>query len=111
MKNFLLVQIYVNYIIFGSPNENLCKKFSKSMQDEFEMSKMGELSFLLELQVKQLKEGIFIHQEKYTKELVKKFGLENCKKTYISMSSFSKLDKDGGKKVAQLEIAKNYLPL
>jgi len=72
------------------------------MQDEFEMSMMGELSFFLGLQVKQLKEGIFIHQEKYAKDLVKKFGLQNCKKTKIPMSSSSKLDKhEGEKKVDQ----------
>jgi len=63
---------------------------------------MGELSFFLGLQVKQLKEWIFIHQEKYAKDLVKKFGLENCKKTKIPISSSSKLDKDeGGKKIDQ----------
>jgi len=55
-KDFLLVQIYVDNIIFRSPNENLCKKVSKFMQDEFEMNMMGELSFFLGLQVKQLKE-------------------------------------------------------
>lgn len=51
------------------------------MQDEFEMSMMGELNFFTRLQVKQSKESIFIHQEKYAKDLIKKFGLENCKKT------------------------------
>ena len=70
------------------------------MQDEFEMSMMGELTFFLELQVKQLEEGTFIHQEKYANDLVKKFGLDNCKKADIPMSSSLKIDKDeGGKKV------------
>jgi len=64
------------------------------MQDEFEMSMMGELTFFLGLQVKQSEEGIFIHQEKYTKDLIKKFRMENCKKTETPMSSSSKLDKD-----------------
>jgi len=52
-KYFLLIHIYVNDIIFGSSDELLCKKFSKSMQEEFEMSMMGELTFFLSLQVKQ----------------------------------------------------------
>lgn len=86
-KCFLLVQIYVDDIIFGSSNESLCKKFSKTMQDEFEMSMMGEFTFFLGLQVKQLKEGTFIHQEKYANDIVKKFGLDNCKKAEIPMSS------------------------
>ena len=46
-KDMLIVQIYVDDIIFGSINENLCKEFSKTMQDEFEMSMMGELKFFL----------------------------------------------------------------
>ena len=50
------------------------------MQGEFEMSMMGELNFFLELQIKQTKEGIFINQAKYIKEILKKFGMENAKK-------------------------------
>jgi hypothetical protein len=52
-KDMFIVQIYVDDIIFGSTNENLCKEFSKTMQDEFEMSMMGELKFFLGLQIKQ----------------------------------------------------------
>ena len=85
-KDFFLVQIYVDDIIFGSSNELLCKEFSKNMQNEFEMSMMGELTFFLDLQVKQTKNGTFICQEKYAKEIVKKFELQNCKKIDISMS-------------------------
>ena len=49
------------------------------MQAEFEMSIMGELNFFFGLQIKQTKDGTFIHQEKYTKQIVWKFGFENCK--------------------------------
>ena len=52
----LIVQIYVNDIIFGATNKNLCKEFAKCMQDEFEMSMMGELNFFLGLQIKQTSE-------------------------------------------------------
>ena len=76
MNNILIVQIYVDDIVFGSTDEKLCQEFSKAMQGEFEMSLMGELNFFLGLQIKQLKEGIFIHQSKYTKELLKKFKME-----------------------------------
>ncbi len=63
----LIVQIYVDDIIFGATNHSLCKKFSNMMQSEFEMSMMGVLKFFLGLQIKQMKDGIFcksiqIHQ-------------------------------------------------
>ena len=98
----MIVQIYVDDIIFGSSNESLCNNFSKAMQDEFEMSMMGELKFFLGLQIHQSEKGIFIHQEKYALEIVKKFGLQNCKKMETPMAHSSKLDKDeDGKEVDQ----------
>ena len=64
----LIVQIYVDDIIFGSTNENLCKDFSKIMQNEFKISMIGELKFFLGLQIKQTKGGIFLNQSKYAKD-------------------------------------------
>ena len=58
------------------------------------MSLMGELKFFLGLQIKQTKDGIFLNQEKYTKELLKKFGMEGCKSSKTPMSTSTKLDKD-----------------
>ncbi|KAI5681162.1 hypothetical protein M9H77_02389 [Catharanthus roseus] len=55
---------------------------------------MGELTYFLGLQIKQTKEGIFINQEKYTKELLKRFGMSNAKGIGTPMSSSLKLDKD-----------------
>ncbi|KAK2359506.1 putative mitochondrial protein [Trifolium repens] len=78
-KDILIVQIYVDDIIFGSTNATLCKNFSKMMQDEFEMSMMGELKFFLGIQINQTEKGTFIHQSKYIKDLLKKFNLEDCK--------------------------------
>ncbi|XP_073121777.1 uncharacterized protein [Henckelia pumila] len=89
----LLVQIYVDDIIFGSSNPKLYKKFSKMMHDKFEMSMMGELTFFLGLQVRQIDKGIFINQVKYTKEFLKKFGMENCSAASTLMSASIKLDK------------------
>lgn len=63
----LRVQIYVDDIIFGSTYKELYRKFSQLMQNKFEMSMMRELNFFLRLQVKQLDNGIFINQVKYTK--------------------------------------------
>ncbi|KAK8627856.1 hypothetical protein V6N13_135454 [Hibiscus sabdariffa] len=93
-KDILVVQIYVDDIIFGSTNELLCQDFAKLMQGEFEMSMMGELSFFLGLQIKRRKEDIFINQAKCIKEKLKKFGLENVKPQATPMSSYIKLYKD-----------------
>jgi len=78
-KDILVVQIYFDDIIFGSTNVSLCNEFSKLMQDEFEMSMMGELKFFFGIQINQCKDGVYVHQTKYTKELMKKFKLEDCK--------------------------------
>jgi chromosome condensin MukBEF MukE localization factor len=65
--------VYVDDITFGCTNESSVQWFAKSMQTEFEMSMIGELSCFLGLQVKQISTGIFISQEKYLKEMLKKF--------------------------------------
>ena len=99
-KDMLIVQIYVDDIIFGATNENMCKEFAKSMQGEFEMSMMGELNFFLGLQIKQSSEGTFINQAKYTKELLKRFGMIEAKPLGTPMGTSIKLDKDeNGKNV------------
>jgi len=67
MHDILVVQIYVDDIIFGSTNDSLCKEFSKDMQSEFEMSMMGELNFFLGLQIKQTKNGIFLSKQNIAK--------------------------------------------
>ncbi|GJV36199.1 retrovirus-related pol polyprotein from transposon TNT 1-94 [Tanacetum coccineum] len=70
-SHIVIVQIYVDDIIFGSTCQDLCDDFSKIMHDEFEMSMMGELNFFLGLQIKQFKDGIFFNQSKYVKEMLK----------------------------------------
>ena len=80
--------------VFGASNEALCKKFSSSMQDEFEMSKMGELTFFLGLQVKKMKHGTFQCQTKYCIELIKKFNMEKCKEALTPMETSAYLDMD-----------------
>ncbi|KAK6119431.1 hypothetical protein DH2020_046826 [Rehmannia glutinosa] len=93
-QDCLLVQIYVDDIIFGATNESLCKKFSKLMQGEFEMSMMGELNYFLGLQIKQCQEGIYISQSKYTKELLKNFGIEEGRTVSTPMATNVKIDED-----------------
>ena len=101
-NDILIVQIYVDDIIFGATNVSLCEKFAKFMHSEFEMSMMGELNFFLGLQIKQLKGGTFINQAKYIRDLLKKFNLEEVKAKNTSMGSSIKLGMDEkGKSVDQ----------
>ncbi|GJY53488.1 putative ribonuclease H-like domain-containing protein [Tanacetum coccineum] len=78
-RDIILVQVYVDDIIFGSTKKAWCDEFEKLMKSEFEMSAMGELTFFLGLQVKQQPDGIFIHQEKYVHDILKKFDLESVR--------------------------------
>ena len=70
--DMLVAQIYVDDIIFSATNQNLCEHFGKEIQNGFEMSMMRELTFFLGLQVKQSKDGIFINQAKYIKDMALK---------------------------------------
>nr|GEU94607.1 hypothetical protein [Tanacetum cinerariifolium] len=92
--NILLVQIYVDDIIFGATNKNLCKSFKKLMKDKFQMSSMGELIFFLGLQVKKKKDGIFISQGKYVAEILRKFGLTDRKSASTPIDTDKPLLKD-----------------
>ncbi|GKA53902.1 retrovirus-related pol polyprotein from transposon TNT 1-94 [Tanacetum coccineum] len=92
--NLIIVQIYVDDIIFGSTYQEICNDFAKIMHDKFEMSMMGELNFFLGLQIKQLEDGIFFNQSKYIKEMLKKFGLEDSKSMKTPISTETKLTKD-----------------
>ncbi|KAI3685589.1 hypothetical protein L6452_34838 [Arctium lappa] len=90
----LLVQIYVDDIIFGSTNDLYCKKFESLVKSEFEMSMMGELTFFLGLQVKQTTEGIFINQSKYVSYILEKYKLCNSSPMKTPMVTGSKLHAD-----------------
>jgi len=101
-SKIILVQIYVDDIIFGATQDSLCEEFVAAMQGEFEMSMMGELSFFLGLQVKQTTDGIFLCQSKYCKEILKKFEMESCKEASTPMPSSCYMDADAaGKGVDQ----------
>jgi hypothetical protein len=100
--DLFVCQIYVNDIIFGSTNQKSCEEFSRVMMQKFEMSMMGELNYFLRFQVKQLKEGTFISQTKYTQDLIKMFGMKDAKPTKRPMGRDGHLDLNkGGKSVDQ----------
>nr|GEU68588.1 retrovirus-related Pol polyprotein from transposon TNT 1-94 [Tanacetum cinerariifolium] len=93
-SHILLVQIYVDDIIFGSTNKDLCKAFEKLMKDKFQMSLIGELTFFLGLQVKQEKDGIFISQDKYVAKILRKFRLTDGKSASTPIDTVKSLLKD-----------------
>ncbi|GJX41764.1 putative ribonuclease H-like domain-containing protein [Tanacetum coccineum] len=93
-KDIMLVQVYVDDIIFGSTNKSWCAEFETLMQSRFQMSSMGELTFFLGLQVKQNNEGIFISQDKYVADMLKKFDLVNVKAAITPMETKLPLTKD-----------------
>ncbi|GJZ77811.1 putative ribonuclease H-like domain-containing protein [Tanacetum coccineum] len=98
--DILLVQVYVNDIIFGSTKKELCNAFEKLMHEKFQMNSMGELTFFLGLQVQQKKDGIFISQDKYVSEILKKFGFTDVKTASTPMETQKPLLKDeNGKEV------------
>ncbi|GKC35445.1 retrovirus-related pol polyprotein from transposon TNT 1-94, partial [Tanacetum coccineum] len=93
-KESLLVQIYVDDIIFAASTPELCDLFAKIMCSKFKMSMMGKISFFLGLQISQSPRGIFINQSKYVLESLKKYGLDTCNPVDTPMVEKSKLDED-----------------
>ncbi|GJY10501.1 putative ribonuclease H-like domain-containing protein [Tanacetum coccineum] len=92
--DILLVQLYVDDIIFSSTKMELCIAFEKLMHGKFQMSSMRELTFFLGLQVKQKKDDIFISQDKYVDEILKKFGFIEVKTANTPMETQKPLLKD-----------------
>ncbi|WVZ84459.1 hypothetical protein U9M48_031489 [Paspalum notatum var. saurae] len=100
----LIVQIYVDDIIFGGSSHALVSSFAEQMSREFEMSLMGELQFLLGLQIKQGLEGTYVHQAKYIRDILNKFNMGDSKPMTTPMSTNTALDVDeDGEAVNQKE--------
>jgi hypothetical protein len=93
-NDILIVQVYVDDIVFGGSSHSLVARFAEDMRKEFEMSMMGELQFFLGLQIKQAKEGTFVHQAKYMKDILKKFKTDDSKPLSTPMSTTTALDAD-----------------
>ncbi|GKG16147.1 ribonuclease H-like domain, reverse transcriptase, RNA-dependent DNA polymerase [Tanacetum coccineum] len=94
LQDIMLVQVYVDDIIFGSAKTSMVKEFEELMQKEFTMSSMGELTFFLGLQVKQCTVGIFISQDKYVKDILNKFDFRTIKPATIPIEAHKALGKD-----------------
>ncbi|GJT96787.1 putative ribonuclease H-like domain-containing protein [Tanacetum coccineum] len=92
--DILLVQVYVDDIIFGSTKKSLCVEFESLMHKKFQMSSMGELTFFLGLQVMQRDDGIFISQDKYVADILKKFDFVTIKTASTPIETNKALLKD-----------------
>ncbi|GJS81922.1 retrovirus-related pol polyprotein from transposon TNT 1-94 [Tanacetum coccineum] len=101
-KELLLVQVYVDDIIFVASTPELCDLFAKIMCLKFKMSMMGKISFFLGLQIFQNPRGIFINQSKYALESLKKYGFDSCDPVDTPMVEKSKLDEDKEGKAVDL---------
>jgi hypothetical protein len=86
-RHILIVQVYVDDIVFGGSSNSLAAMFAENMSRELEMSMMGKLQFFLGLRIKQSKEGTFVHQAKYTKDIVRKLKMEDSKAMTTPMST------------------------
>ncbi|GKD43021.1 retrovirus-related pol polyprotein from transposon TNT 1-94, partial [Tanacetum coccineum] len=93
-RNDLLLQIYVDDIIFASTNTALCNEFANLMTTKFKMSMMGQMSFFLGLQYSQSPRGIFLNQSKYAYEIIKKYSLLTSDSVDTPMVEKNKLDED-----------------
>nr|GFA48822.1 retrotransposon protein, putative, unclassified [Tanacetum cinerariifolium] len=93
-KHILLVQIYVDDIIFASTDPTDRDMFSNETSLKFQMYMMGQMSFFLGLQVSQSPGGIFINQSKFALEILRKFGMDSCDSVETTMVDRLKLDED-----------------
>ncbi|GJV22302.1 putative ribonuclease H-like domain-containing protein [Tanacetum coccineum] len=92
--DILLVQVYVDDIIFGSTKKSLCVEFEQMMHKRFQMSSIGELTFFLGLQIMQKDDGIFISQDKYVADILKKFDFVTVKTARTPIETNKALLKD-----------------
>ncbi|GKA76466.1 putative ribonuclease H-like domain-containing protein [Tanacetum coccineum] len=93
-RRFMLVHVYAHDIIFGSTKKSWCDDFEVLMQSRFLMSSMRELTFFLGLQVTQKEDGIFISQDKYVAEILKKFDFASVKTASTLIKTQKPLIKD-----------------
>nr|GEV58009.1 retrovirus-related Pol polyprotein from transposon TNT 1-94 [Tanacetum cinerariifolium] len=107
--DILLVQVYVDDIIFGSTKKSLCDEFKKMMHKRFQISFMGELTFFLGLQVKQKDDGIFISQDKYVADILKKFDFTTMKTVSTLMEPNKALIKEAEAKDVDVHLYRSMI--
>nr|GFA75976.1 retrovirus-related Pol polyprotein from transposon TNT 1-94 [Tanacetum cinerariifolium] len=108
-EDFILVQVNVDDIIFGSSNPQLCREFEALMHKKFQMSAMGELNFFLGLQVLQKEDGIFLSHDKYVGDILKKFGYSDVRSSNTPMDKEYPWGKDETGKVVDLHLYRSMI--
>nr|GEZ55002.1 hypothetical protein [Tanacetum cinerariifolium] len=108
-EDFILVQVYVDDIIFRSSNPQLCREFEALVHEKFQMSAMGELNFFLGLQVLQKEDGIFLTQDKYVGYILNKFGYLDVRSSNTPMDKENPWGKDGTKKDVDLHLYRSMI--
>lgn len=95
-NHFLILCLYVDDLIYTGNNSQMMEEFKKAMMQEYEMTDLGLMRYFLGMQVKQRPGQIFISQEKYADDLLKKFNMQDCKPLATPMAMNEKLSKDDG---------------
>ena len=108
-EDFIIVSLYVDDLIFTGNNLNLLNEFRASMKKEFEMTDLGELHHFLGIEVHQGNAGIFISQEKYAKDILRKFKMENANSVSIPCVAGLKLSKDGEGKLVNSTVFRSLV--
>nr|GFC74562.1 ribonuclease H-like domain, reverse transcriptase, RNA-dependent DNA polymerase [Tanacetum cinerariifolium] len=108
-EDFILVQVYVDDIIFGSSNPQLCREFDAFMHEKFQMSAMGELNFFLGLQVLQKEDHIFLSHDKYIRDILKKFGFSDVISSNTPMDKENPWGKDEPGKDVELHLYRSMI--
>nr|GEX91316.1 uncharacterized mitochondrial protein AtMg00810-like [Tanacetum cinerariifolium] len=107
--NFILVQVYVDDIIFGSSNPQLCREFEAPMHEKFQISAMVELNLFLGLQVLQKEDGIFLSQDKYVGDILKKFRYSDVRSANTPMDKENHWGKDRTRKDVDLHLYRSMI--
>nr|GEY34600.1 uncharacterized mitochondrial protein AtMg00810-like [Tanacetum cinerariifolium] len=108
-EDFILVQVYMDDIIFGSLNPQLCREFKALMHEKFQMSAMGERNFFLGLQVLQKEDGIFLSQDKYIGYILKKIGYSDVRSSNTPMDKDNPWGKDRTRKDVDLHLYRSMI--
>nr|GFA64210.1 hypothetical protein [Tanacetum cinerariifolium] len=101
--------VYVDNIIFGSSNPQLCREFEALMHEKFQMSAMGELNFFHGLQVLQKEDGIFLSQDKCVGDILKKFGYSDVRSSNTHMDKENPWGKDETRKDVDLHLYRSMI--
>nr|GEZ51871.1 hypothetical protein [Tanacetum cinerariifolium] len=110
IMGFIVYQMDVkSAFLYGTINEELCREFEALMHDKFQMSAMGELTFFIGLQVLQKKDGIFLSQNKYVGDILKKFGYSDVRSANTPMDKENPWGKDGPGKDVELHLYRSMI--